>query len=314
MASMKILVAEDENSIAKVYQIALQSRGHEVTITNNGLECWKEYQSRTVPEDPRPPFDVVILDYRMPEMNGFQTAKKILKLNPKQRIIFASAFMKQTLVDAINEFDIIAELLHKPFEVYRLIEAVEDTYIYCQLQSFSVNVGDIKSWNPSHEQLSELLDALLRLKDPKLVLPDLLAAHGSGSGQKSIQRMAHNNKDSIDSKEMRAQVNTGHTSRSDKSNAVASAIIEESVRFLGSEWLAILYYHLSKGGISKENIAQNPSAFLSALDKMFEGGSSLIKARIVQVIEANRDVINDNEVVAKFSETLMREIQASRGK
>jgi CheY-like chemotaxis protein len=311
MASMKILVAEDENSIAKVYQIALQSRGHEVTITNNGLECWKEYQLRTAPKDPRPPYDAVILDYRMPEMNGFQTAKKILKLRPKQRIIFASAFMKQTLVDAINKFGIIAELLHKPFEVYRLIDSVEDTYIYSQLQSFSVNIGDIKSWNPSHEQLSDLLDALLRLKDPKIVFPDLLTAHGSA--KKSIQTMAHDN-DSVDLKEMRTQLNTGHTTRSDKSNAVAVAIIEESLQFLGSEWLAILYYHLSKRGISKENIVQNPSAFLSAVDQMFEGGSSLIKARILQIIEANKEIIDNIEAVAKFSKMLSREIQASRRK
>lgn len=311
MASMKILVAEDDDSTAKIYQIALLSRGHEVSITNNGLECWKEYQSRSLSKEPRPPFDAVILDFRMPEMNGFETAKKILGVQPKQRIIFASAYMKQTLFDSINKFGIVAELLNKPFEIDRLVDAVEDTYLYSQLQSLSVNVGDIKSWNPSHEQLSDLLDALLRLKDPKTVFPDILSHHSAKQGS-NIQTMADQD-DKISPKD-RIQPNTGHTAAIDKSNALAITIIEEALQFLGPEWLAILYYHLTKRGISKDEIVQNPSAFLSALDKMFEGGSALIKIRILKVIEANKEVIDNHAAVAKFSETLRREIQASGGK
>jgi CheY-like chemotaxis protein len=84
---MKILVAEDERSIALVYQTALHSRGHEVTVTNNGMECWREYQLVNSSKQAETPFDAVILDYRMPEMNGLETAEKILELQPKQRII-----------------------------------------------------------------------------------------------------------------------------------------------------------------------------------------------------------------------------------
>jgi len=308
---MKILVAEDEDSIARMYQLALQSRGHEVTITSNGQDCWKEYLLRSGSKDPRPPFDVVILDYRMPELNGFQTAKRILKVQPKQRIIFASAFMKETLVDAINKFGVVAELLHKPIEVDHLIDSVEDTYLYSQLQRLKVDVGDIRSWNPSREQLSDLLDALLRLKDPEIVFTDLLASHDSSHG--NTMSLA-DKKNDFASKGEFVQPSTGLTKGSEKKNAVALAIIEESLRFLGSEWMAILYYHLSKRGISKENIVHNPSAFLSELDKMLEGGSSLIKARILQVLETNKELIEVDESGRKFARTLKTEIQGSRGK
>jgi CheY-like chemotaxis protein len=310
MASMKILVAEDEDSIAQVYQIALQSRGHEVTVTSNGLECWKEYQLRTTPKDRRPPFDAVILDYRMPEMNGFETAKKILKVQPKQRIIFASAFMKQTAVDAINKFGIVAELLLKPFDIDLLVDAIEDTYIYSQLQRLRVNVGDIKSWDPTHEQLSDLLDALLRLKDPKTVFPELLSSH-TAKGSSTRKKVRINSSDDS------AQTDglglpTGHTP-GDKNSTAGIAIIEEALQFLGLEWLGILYYHLSKRGISKEDIVKNPSAFLSALDKMFGGSSAIIKAKILRVIEANKEAIDNHEAIAKFSRTLYSEIQTSGG-
>jgi CheY-like chemotaxis protein len=43
------------------------------------------------------PFDVVELDYKMPGKDGMEVAKEILTINPDQRIIFASAYFKETL-------------------------------------------------------------------------------------------------------------------------------------------------------------------------------------------------------------------------
>jgi len=42
-------------------------------------------------------YDVVILDYKMPGVNGMDVAKEIFKINPNQRIIFASAYVEETL-------------------------------------------------------------------------------------------------------------------------------------------------------------------------------------------------------------------------
>lgn len=56
------------------------------------------------------PFDVVVLDYRMPKKDGLQVAKEILKLNPKQRIIFASAYVKETLVESVKQLNQVVEL------------------------------------------------------------------------------------------------------------------------------------------------------------------------------------------------------------
>jgi CheY-like chemotaxis protein len=39
------------------------------------------------------PFDVVVLDYKMPSKDGMEVAKEILQINPYQRIIFASAYV-----------------------------------------------------------------------------------------------------------------------------------------------------------------------------------------------------------------------------
>ncbi len=50
---------------------------------------------------PPPPYDAVVLDYRMPKKDGLGAAKEILALNPSERIIFASAYVDETLRESI---------------------------------------------------------------------------------------------------------------------------------------------------------------------------------------------------------------------
>jgi CheY-like chemotaxis protein len=168
---MKVLIAEDDEDIAEyTYKLALEKRGHQVTITNNGQECLnvyhKELENATLYTDiskRMQPFDAVILDYKMPKINGLEVAKEILAINPHQRIIFASAYVKETLVDSIKELNQIVELLQKPFGQEELIDVIEDKEIYSQLQMLNVNIDDMKAANFRHEQLRGVLDILKRL-------------------------------------------------------------------------------------------------------------------------------------------------------
>ena len=167
---MKILIAEDEENISMLYRIALESNGHEVTPTKDGEECVNLYKATVAKTSPpgtaAPPFDAVILDYRMPRMDGMDAAKHILKIQPKQRIIFASAFVKETLMESIKELDQVVELLQKPFEIDVLVDTVEDKTIYQQLEKLNVNIKHLMGWNPSHAQVRDLLDGLLKLRKP----------------------------------------------------------------------------------------------------------------------------------------------------
>jgi CheY-like chemotaxis protein len=164
---MNILIAEDENDIALLYKMALERRNHQVTTTENGENCLKAYHEkcqyirsaidaigRTLP------FDVVILDHKMPKINGMQVAEEILAMNPHQRIIFASAYVKETLIDSIRKLKQVVELIQKPFNVNTLIETIEDKEIYSELERFNVDLDIIKAINPTHEQIIDLLNRL----------------------------------------------------------------------------------------------------------------------------------------------------------
>lgn len=131
---MRILVAEDEPFDLDVCQKTLAIRGHEVVTTTNGENCLEIYYdnlnrmwTRDDNVSPARPFDVVILDFLMPEMNGRQVAKEILSLNPKQKIIFVTAYLVDTLIKTLDELKPFAiKLIQKPFEPNVLIDLAEN--------------------------------------------------------------------------------------------------------------------------------------------------------------------------------------------
>ena len=168
---MKISIAEDDKDTASSYKRALEERNHQVVISDNGEDCLKVYheelqkvKSETDATKHIQPFDVVILDYKMPKMNGMEVAKEILAVNPHQRIIFASAYVKETLEDSIKQLKKVVELMQKPFGEDALIDTVEDKEIYSELQKLNVNIEYFKSANFRHEQLTTLLETLRKLQ------------------------------------------------------------------------------------------------------------------------------------------------------
>ncbi len=168
---MKILIAEDEPDLLVQYQTILEDHGHLVTAADNGKRCVEIFRKEldnlpltTDESEPQSPFDTVILDYQMPKMNGLEAAKEILLLAPKQRIIFASAYVQETLVDSIKNLKQIVELLQKPFGLQALVDTVEDKQIYEELEKLNVDIRNLRELNPTHAQVRDYLDALKKLQ------------------------------------------------------------------------------------------------------------------------------------------------------
>jgi DNA-binding response OmpR family regulator len=161
---MKILIAEDEEDIALVYEKALETRKHEVVITFNGEDCLKTLPSPTRYSTNTSPFDIILLDYKLPDMNGMEVAKEILAVNPHQRIIFVSAYVKETLQDSVKQLRQIVELMQKPITINELIDTVEDKDVYNELKKLNVDLDVIKAANPTHEQIMDLLERLRKIE------------------------------------------------------------------------------------------------------------------------------------------------------
>jgi len=176
--SKKILIAEDDSDIILLYKHTIEKRHHEVITTEDGQECLniyhQEYQRASFGKRysvaKTLPFDAVILDHKMPKINGMEVAKEILAINPHQRVIIASAFVKETLVDSIKNLKHVVEVIQKPFHLCTLVDTIEDKEIYSELQNLNVDIDVVKALNPTHEQVKDLLDRLRRVREMREIV------------------------------------------------------------------------------------------------------------------------------------------------
>lgn len=121
---MKILIAEDDEMIMLSYVIALKSRNHEVFQTTDGEECLRVFMDlESSGEKGKNPFDLVILDHRMPKKTGIEVAEKILSITPTQRVIIASAYTHELKIP--SKIEQCLELVQKPFGIDDLFSMVE---------------------------------------------------------------------------------------------------------------------------------------------------------------------------------------------
>jgi len=172
MNTMKLLIAEDETDLLSQYQEFLENHKHTTIPTKDGDECLlayrKEYEKwfETKNDDTSPdsPFDVVILDYQMPNKNGLDVASEILSIVPKQRIIFASAYVEKTLKDSIKNLKQIVELMQKPFALQALVDTIEDKEIFQELEKLNVDIKNLKELEPTHAQVRDYLEALKKIQ------------------------------------------------------------------------------------------------------------------------------------------------------
>ncbi|UCE81101.1 MAG: response regulator [Methanobacteriota archaeon] len=109
-----VLIVDDELFIVELYRDILQLRGYKVVGTAfDGEEAIRRYNDSL--DKP----DVVIMDHRMPVMNGVEATREIMRVNPNQKVIFVSA---DVLVEKEARDAGATEFLPKPFRMDDLID------------------------------------------------------------------------------------------------------------------------------------------------------------------------------------------------
>src|SRR5512136_153214 len=108
MSKDKILVADDEQSMREFLDIMLKKEGYKVSLAANGDEVLKLAE--------RDIFDLIIMDIRMPKLDGIAVLKKIKALSPETIVIMITAYASaDTTIRAMKEgaYDYVT----KPFKV-----------------------------------------------------------------------------------------------------------------------------------------------------------------------------------------------------
>ncbi|MFX1325089.1 MAG: response regulator [Promethearchaeota archaeon] len=114
---VSILLVDDELSILELYKMVLTSEGFKIEgMAKNGKEAVELYKS----SQNKP--DVIIMDHRMPIMNGIEASKEILKYDKDAKIIFASA--DSTVKDQTVSIGVIS-FKEKPFKLEKLMDNIK---------------------------------------------------------------------------------------------------------------------------------------------------------------------------------------------
>lgn len=113
-----ILLVDDEPIISLVISEYLNDLGHSVTVYNSPNELLGDFNTFVEP------FDVVLLDVIMPEMNGFELLQELLLLAPSTRAIFLSGYSNKTDIPEFIKPHILA-YIEKPVNLNLLNEKIQ---------------------------------------------------------------------------------------------------------------------------------------------------------------------------------------------
>ena len=113
--SAKILLAEDDNDMRRFLVNALKNAGYDVASFDNGLSAYNRLREE--------PFELLLTDIVMPEMDGIELAQHAAKIAPDMRVMFITGFAAVTLKagKAVPQ----AKVLSKPFHLRDLVLEVD---------------------------------------------------------------------------------------------------------------------------------------------------------------------------------------------
>ena len=113
---MSVLIIEDEPKVAAFIEKGLNELGFYTSVAFNGTEGLEKAKKN--------PFEVILLDVNLPDVNGFEICQAVRDQGLDVRILMLTAF--GSLQDKVNGFDAGADdYLVKPFEFAELVARIK---------------------------------------------------------------------------------------------------------------------------------------------------------------------------------------------
>lgn len=114
MTSKKILIIEDEKNLARFVSLELEHEGYATEIKDNGRSGLEEATSKD--------YDLILLDLMLPELDGFEVARRLRKEKDTPIIMMTA---RDSTMDRVAGLDIGADdYITKPFAIEELLARV----------------------------------------------------------------------------------------------------------------------------------------------------------------------------------------------
>lgn len=118
MKKLKLLFVDDETSLLAVCKKFFDFKNYSVFTANSGLEGLK------VADHEKP--DLIILDLKMPGIDGLETLKRIRKKNKKTKVIILTGYGTAEHIREGSKLG-ISDFISKPFDMNELSHMIMET-------------------------------------------------------------------------------------------------------------------------------------------------------------------------------------------
>jgi nitrogen regulation protein NR(I) len=291
-----ILIVDDERPIRRILAVLLQERRHRVSEVGSGEEALAVF--------PTAKPDLVLLDLKLPGMDGLDTLKRLRALAPRLDVVMMTAHGSiSSAVEAMRRgaFDYVA----KPFDNDELLVIVERAL---ELQRLSSEVESLREELSTRYGFSEIvgisreLQAVFRMM-AKVVRVDVtvLVTGESGTGKELVARAIH-----------RRSGRAGGPFIAVNCSAIPQTLVESE--FFGHEKGAFTDARESRAG--KFEQADGGTLFLDEVgDLALEAQAKLLRAlqeRQIHRVGARAPRSVDVRVVAATNKNLEEEVREGR--
>ena len=114
----RIMVVDDERDIVRMVKAGLERSGLQVDVYDDPEKALRAFKPGT--------YDMLLLDVRMPGMNGFELYEKMKKRDESIRVCFLSAFEThdKKIASAFPDLDGVSCFLKKPITIEDLVKRI----------------------------------------------------------------------------------------------------------------------------------------------------------------------------------------------
>lgn len=292
----KILVADDETSHRQMIEAVLAAEGYEVTQAEDGQAAISAVEDRF--------YDLVIMDVRMPNVDGIQALQKIKQISPDIPVIIMTAYASVgSAVDALKSS--AYDYLIKPLDIDELKILVDKALRHHQLEQENIylkerlsdrfDFSNIIGRSPSMTRLFETVALVAPSEATALIVGE------SGTGKELIANAIHQN-----------------SPRKDRPLIIVNcAALPETLlesELFGHEKGAFTGAITRKQG--RFQLAHNSSIFLDEIAEMAPATQAkilrVLQEREFEPVGSTQTIKVDTRVIAATNKNLEEEIQAGR--
>lgn len=115
----RVLIVDDEEALTETLSDILEAEGYTPDVATTGEEEFEKVKDR--------PYPVVLMDIRMPGMNGVEALREIRRVRPVAKVLMITAYSGSGVLEEALEAG-ARDFRYKPLDIDRLFDFLDEAF------------------------------------------------------------------------------------------------------------------------------------------------------------------------------------------